>query len=71
MELIFEVREAEEGGYFAWALGQAIFTEAETWPELRANVLEATSLHFEDLQDKPKLIQLHFVKDELIAVEAA
>jgi len=71
MELIFEVREAEEGGYFARALGQAIFTEAETWPELRANVLEATSLHFEDLQDKPKLIQLHFVKDELIAVEAA
>jgi hypothetical protein len=31
MELIFEVREAEEGGYVARALGQAIFTEAETW----------------------------------------
>jgi hypothetical protein len=39
MELIFEVRDAEEGGYRARALGAAIFTEAETWEELRANVL--------------------------------
>jgi hypothetical protein len=48
MELIFEVRDAEEGGFFARALGHAIFTEGENWEELRANVLEATSLHFED-----------------------
>ena len=48
MELIFEVRDAEEGGFVARALGHAIFTEAETWDELRANVLEAVSLHFED-----------------------
>ena len=71
MELIFEVREAEEGGYVARALGHAIFTEAETWAELRDNVLEVTSLHFDDAAAMPKLIQLHFVKDELIAVEAA
>uniref|UniRef100_Q02C29 2-oxoisovalerate dehydrogenase, E1 component beta subunit n=1 Tax=Solibacter usitatus (strain Ellin6076) TaxID=234267 RepID=Q02C29_SOLUE len=48
MELIFEVRNAEEGGYYARALGHAIFTEAETWEELRANILEAVSLHFEE-----------------------
>jgi len=30
MELIFEVREAEEGGFVARALGQGIFTEADT-----------------------------------------
>jgi predicted RNase H-like HicB family nuclease len=71
MELIFEVREAEEGGYTARALGHSIFTEAETWEELRGNVLEAASLHFEDATERPKLVQLHFVKDELIAVEAA
>jgi predicted RNase H-like HicB family nuclease len=70
MELIFEVREAEEGGYVARALGQSIFTEAETWQELRDNVREVTSLHFEDAES-PKIIQLHFVKDELIALEAA
>lgn len=71
MELIFEVRDAEEGGYCARALGHPIFTEAETWDELRANVLEATSLHFEDQAVHPRLVQLHYVKDELIPVEAA
>jgi hypothetical protein len=71
MELIFEVREAEEGGFVARALGYAIFTEADTWDALRENVLEVTSLHFEDESERPKLIQLHFVKDELIAFEAA
>ncbi|MGD0498686.1 MAG: 2-oxoisovalerate dehydrogenase [Bryobacteraceae bacterium] len=71
MELIFEVRDAEEGGYYARALGHAIFTEAETWDELRANVLEATSLHFDDGAARPRLVQLHYVKDELISVEAA
>lgn len=71
MELIFEVRDADEGGFFARALGHSIFTQAETWDELRANVLEATSLHFEDEAVQPQLVQLHYVKDELIPVEAA
>jgi predicted RNase H-like HicB family nuclease len=71
MELIFEVRDAEEGGFYARALGYGIFTRAETWEELRANVLEAASLHFEDGPVQPRLIQLHYVKDELIPVEAA
>ncbi len=44
MKLIFKVRDAEEGGYCAHALGYAIFTEGETWDEVRANVLEATAL---------------------------
>jgi predicted RNase H-like HicB family nuclease len=71
MELIFEVRDGEEGGYYARALGHAIFTQAETWDELRANVLEATALHFEDGAAHSRLVQLHYVKDELISVEAA
>jgi len=41
MELFFEVRDAEEGGFFARALGHAIFTDADTWDELRTNILEA------------------------------
>ena len=71
MELIFEVRDAEEGGFCARALGYAIFTEADTWDELRTNVIEAASLHFEDGPVQPRLVQLHYVKDELIPVEAA
>jgi hypothetical protein len=71
MELIFEIRDAEEGGYCARALGYAIFTEGDTWEDLRANVLEAVSLHFEDTPVQPRLVQLHYVKDELIPLEAA
>ena len=71
MELIFEIRDAEEGGYHARALGHAIFTQGDTWQELRDNVLEAVSLHFEDSAARPRMVQLHYVKDELIPVEAA
>lgn len=59
MELIFEVRHAEEGGYYARALGHGVFTEAETWEELRDNVLEAISVHFEDAPVHPRVVQLH------------
>jgi predicted RNase H-like HicB family nuclease len=71
MELIFEVRDAEEGGYHARALGHGIFTQADTWDELRVNVREATALHFDDSEERPQIIQLHYVKDELIPLEAA
>jgi hypothetical protein len=39
--------------------------------KLRANVLEAVSLHFEDAATRPHLVRMHYVKDELIPVEAA
>jgi predicted RNase H-like HicB family nuclease len=71
MELVFEIRDAEEGGYSARALGHPIFTEAETWEELRANLVEAVELHFEDGPVRPRLVQMHYVRDELISVEAA
>ena len=61
-ELIFEFRDAGAGGYCARALGHGIFTEAETWEELRANVLEAVSVHFEDSQAHPRLMQLRHAK---------
>jgi len=71
MELIFEIRDAEEGGFYARALGHSIFTQGETWDELRGNVLEAVALHFEDSSARPRLVQMHYVKDELIPLEAA
>jgi hypothetical protein len=58
-------------GTIARALGYSIFTDADTWEELPANVLEATSLHFEDGPVHPRLVQLHYVKDELIPVQVA
>jgi hypothetical protein len=67
-ELIFEVREDEvDGGYTARALGHSIFTEAETVEELRKNVLEAAECHFEDDPSAPRIIRLHFVRDEVLS----
>ncbi|HJN81466.1 MAG: 2-oxoisovalerate dehydrogenase [Verrucomicrobiota bacterium] len=67
-ELIFEVSEDElEGGYTARALGYSIFTEADTIDELRDNVREATDAFFDETMETPKVIRLHFVRDELLA----
>ena len=67
IEIIFVVEEAPEGGLTAKALGESIFTEAETMDELKANVKEAVECHFEP-QSMPKLIRLHMVKEELIVI---
>ncbi len=66
-EIIFEVREAEEGGLWARALGYSIFTQGEDWEELRRMVKDAVACHFEKHQDRPKVIRLHYVRDEVLA----
>ena len=65
-EIIFQIEEAPEGGYTAQALGHAIFTEAEWLDELRENVPDAVRCHFDEGAG-PKLIRLHFVRDEVLA----
>ena len=66
-EIIFLVSEPPEGGYAAEALGHAIFTVADTLPELNAMVRDAVVCHFEE-ESRPKIIRLHFVREEVIAV---
>jgi hypothetical protein len=65
-EIIFVVENAPEGGFSARAVGESIFTEAETVDELRIQVRDAVHCHF-DSGTAPKLIRLHFVRDEVIA----
>jgi hypothetical protein len=48
IELIFVVEEAREGGFTARALGESIFTEAETIAELHEQIRDAVQCHFED-----------------------
>ena len=67
-EIVFLINEAEEGGFTARALGESIFTDAETMDELKKNILEAIECHFDNPSDKPKVAHLHFVKDEVLAV---
>jgi predicted RNase H-like HicB family nuclease len=67
-EIIFLIEEALEGGFTARALGFSIFTDAETMDELKANIREATRCHFDQEEDLPKVVRLHFVKDEIMAI---
>jgi predicted RNase H-like HicB family nuclease len=67
-ELIFEVREDEiDGGSVASALGVGIHTEAETLEELRRNLREAIACHYDDLAERPRIVRLHFVRDEVLS----
>jgi len=66
-EIIFLVEEAPEGGYTARALGHNICTEADSFAALKRMVQDATQCHFE-AEEMPRLIRLHMVKDEVIAV---
>lgn len=62
-EIFFLVEEAPEGGYAAKALGESIFTEADTLEELHVNVRDAVRCHFDEGK-APKMIRLHFVHEE-------
>jgi hypothetical protein len=66
-EIIFTVHDSPEGGYEARALGHAIFTQADTLDELREMVRDAVRCHFDD-PERPKIIRLHMVRDEVIHV---
>jgi predicted RNase H-like HicB family nuclease len=67
-EIYFEVREDEvDSGYTASALGHGIHTEGDTPEQLRANVREAVETYFDETTDAPRIIRLHFVRDEVLA----
>ena len=68
-EIIFEVSEDEvDGGYSASALGYGIHTQGETIEELRGNVKEAVECYFDEAMERPRLIRLHFVRDEVLTL---
>jgi hypothetical protein len=71
-EIVFVVEEAEEGGYNAYAVGQSIYTQADSLKELHTMVRDAVICHFDDGDPQtPKIIRLHFVRDEVIPLTAA
>ena len=67
-EIIFEVTEDEiDGGYSASALGYGIHTQGGSLEDIRRNVREAVDCYFDDTMTRPKMIRLHFVRDEILA----
>jgi len=66
-EIIFLVEESPEGGYEGRALGYSIFTEADTYEDLKQMVQDAVNCHFEGAE-RPRVVRLHLVKDEVLPV---
>ena len=66
-ELIFEVTQEADGGYVAECLTENIFTQGDSWEELRSNVKEAVTAFFFD-QSAPRRVRLHLVRDEMLAL---
>ncbi len=66
-EIIFEVTDDEvDGGYSASALGYGIHTQGDSIEEVRSNVREAVDCYFDETMERPGLIRLHFVRDEVL-----
>jgi hypothetical protein len=65
---MFEVVQESDGGYCAECLTESIFSEADTWDELRKNVLEVTSAFFIFDRPRPERVRLHLVRDEVLLV---
>ncbi len=66
-ELVFEVTQESDGGFIAEALGENIVTEADSWEELRRNVIEAIDAYYFG-ETKPASLRLHLIRDEVLAV---
>ena len=56
-EIIFLIEESTDGGYEARALGQSIYTGADTIDELKSMIRDAVHCHFDE-NDVPKNIRL-------------
>ncbi len=68
-EIIFLIEEDPEGGYVARAIGESIFTQADTIESLRDFIRDAVKCHFED-RDRSTIIRLHWVTEAVIALKA-
>lgn len=66
-EIIFIIEGSIEGGYEARALGHSIYTQGETYEEVKKSVLDAVHCHFEQ-EDLPSMMRFYFIKDEVMAV---
>jgi hypothetical protein len=65
-EILFLVEDAPEGGYTAKALGYSIFTEADTWNDLKVAIQDALECHFDE-ETRPKVVRLHYLREEVMA----
>ena len=64
-ELVFEVTKEAEGGYSAECLTEDIFTQGDTWMDLRTNAKKSVRAYFHGTS-LPEWIRLYLRHDEIL-----
>ena len=67
-EIVFEITQEFDGGFCAECLTESIFTQADTWDALRANVRSAVEAFYFD-REKPSAVRLHLVRNDVLALQ--
>lgn len=70
-EIIFTVEQEADGGFIAEARvneDEQIITEANDLEELKLMIKDALECHFENIEDMPRTVRLHFIKEEVFAI---
>ena len=65
--LVFEVSQESDSDFCAECLTENIFTQGDTWNELRLNAREAVEAFFFD-RPAPRQVRLRLVRDEMLAL---
>jgi predicted RNase H-like HicB family nuclease len=60
-QLVFDVRQEEDGGFCAECLSENIFTQGDTWEELNRNAAEAVHGFYFDRPVTRRDIRLRMV----------
>ncbi len=66
--IVFEIVQEDDGGFSAECLSEDIFTQGDTWEELKINITEAVKAFYFDQPSIP-IVKLHLVKDETLVIQ--
>lgn len=66
--IVFEITQEDDHGFVAECLSEDIFTEGNTWEELKDNITEAVKAFYFDQSFIPT-VKLHLVKNETLVIQ--
>lgn len=70
-EIVFTVEQEADGGFVAEASineDEQIVTEGNNIEELKMMIKDALECHFDNPEDMPRTVRLHFIKEEVFAI---
>lgn len=66
--IIFEISQEEDGGFVSECLTEDIFTQGDTWEQLKANINDAVKGFYFEQSSCPN-VKLRLVKNEFLIIQ--